>query len=198
MKSVQQLSLRKSAPDSYRDAGNRVRNNIFRFLTPKSNCLLTVPLILISSFAFGQRQALTSDKIGRLVPHKVKGYTASNFKNSLIVLGTLRYSLAERSFSRGNKSLKVLLFDYAEAPIMFDQAIRKWSQMNSIENDSVIYRPYAHTDSTSWESYSLASKKAQIVMGINKRFFLTVTGEKLELEELHQILTLFPFEKYPK
>lgn len=160
--------------------------------------ILTAAFILISFCVFAQRQALPAEKVGKLLPHKVKGYAASNFKNSLITLGTLRYSLAERSFTRGNKSVKILLFDYAEAPIMFDQAIRKWRQMNRIENDSVIHRPYNHADSASWESYSLPSKKSQIVMGINKRFFLTITGEKLELEELHQILTLFPFEKYPK
>ena len=164
----------------------------------KFNAILIAFFVSVSFLSNGQSRTLRPEKIGKLLPTKIKGYYATEAKNSLIELGTLRYSLAERTFAKGKKNVKILLFDYGEAPVMFNQAIRKWGQMTPIENDSVIYRPLAGADSSAWESYSIPVARGQLIVGVNKRFFLTLNSEKLALEELRQILLQFPFDKYPK
>jgi hypothetical protein len=165
---------------------------------PKVKTLTIIFFVIACSTANGQRKALSADKVGRLVPVKLKGYFSAGAKNSSVEIGTIRYSLAERNFSRREKSIKILLFDYAEAPVMFTQAIRKWGQMNVVENDSVVFRPLVTGDSSAWESYSKVNQHYQVIMGINKRFFLTVNSDRITPEEVQQILGLFPFERYPK
>jgi hypothetical protein len=164
----------------------------------KRKTLNIIFFVIACSTADGQRKALSADKVGRLVPIKLKGYFSAGAKNSFVEIGTIRYSLAERNFSRREKSIKILLFDYAEAPVMFNQAIRKWGQMHIVENDSVIYRPLVKTDSTAWESFTKRNGHYQVVLGINERFFLTINSDKINPEEIQKILRQFPFEKYPK
>lgn len=159
---------------------------------------IVVFLCFVGFVTNGQKKSLSPDNIGKLLPSKLKGYMSDGAKNTLIEIGTLRYSLAERNFVKRDRSLKILLFDYVEAPIMYNQAIRKWREMNVIENDSVVYRPLVNTDSSAWESYSKRNNHYQVIIGINSRFFLTVNSRKVTREEVNQILQLFPFGKYPK
>ena len=164
---------------------------------------ITIALLLISlstPIVYAQKKkTLSPTKISKLVPLKLKGYRQrGDAKSTSIQLGNLTYSLSERSFEKGRQSVKILLFDYVEAPIMYDQAIRKWSTMTPVESDSIIFRRLHSPDSTAWESYSVINQHSQIIMGINKRFFLTLDGESMSLYELKQILMNFEFEKFPK
>jgi hypothetical protein len=144
-------------------------------------------------------KTLSTKEISRLLPDRIKGYSPKgDAKATKVKLGTLTYSLSEKSFTKGARSFKMLLFDYAEAPVMFDQAMRKWREIGTVESDSLIFRPMDPTDSSSWESYSAAARHSQIIMGINNRFFFTLDGEKMELYELKLILLNFDFSKFPK
>ena len=81
---------------------------------------------------------------------------------------------------------------------MYGQAIRKWRSMGTVETDSSFFRPLVASDSSAWHSFTKANNHYQVIMGINQRFFLTVTSMKIAREEIDQMLRLFPFEKYPK
>jgi hypothetical protein len=165
---------------------------------PKISTIL-LPFILLSFVETSVAQhALSADKIGKLLPSKIKGYYPhGEGKNSLITLGKIRYSLAERGFRSRTKTIKFLLFDYVEAPIMYNQAIKKWRDMKTINSDSIVYQPIAR-DSSAWESWSRSSQSAQIVIGINNRFFLNISSEKISLDELRVLVNVLPFDKFPR
>jgi hypothetical protein len=164
------------------------------------NSKIALLLIFLNTPVVAQKtKTLSPTKINKLVPAKLKGYhQKGDAKSTSIQLGNLTYSLSERSFEKGRQSIKILLFDYVEAPIMYDQAIRKWSTMTPVESDSIIFRRLHSSDSTAWELHSIISQHSQIIMGINKRFFLMLDAESMSLYELRQILMNFEFEKFPK
>ena len=145
-------------------------------------------------------EVLSSEKIIKLIPNKIKEFHLSKDPNSKVIkLGTLRYSMAEKNFSANQqRSIKILLFDYKEAPIMYNQATRKWSTFTNLETDSVIQRPVDILGCTGRESYNFIRKNSQIILGINDRFFLTVEGTNVNLESLQKVVQAFKFETFPK
>lgn len=144
-------------------------------------------------------KVLSPQEINRLVPAKIKGfYLKGESKSTQTKVGTLIYSLCERTFESGNKSVKILLFDYTDASIMYDQAMNKWSKIPHADSDSLIFRPADIPDVTGWESFTSTNNHSQLILGLNKRFFLTMTGENMALGELRQIFQNFDLEKFPK
>lgn len=114
-------------------------------------------------------------------------------------LGTIQYSMAERNFIAGNeRSIKILLFDYKEASIMYNQATRKFNTFTPVESDSVILRALTMRDCTGWESFNVQQKNSQIHLGICNRFFLSVEGTGVDLQTLKQVVQSFKFETFPK
>lgn len=154
----------------------------------------------ISVHAQSTGKVMSPEKIIKLIPERISEYSsASDAKSKMIQLGTLRYTMAERNFASSQKrSIKILLFDYAEAPIMYSQATRKWSTFTTVESDSVILRPAVVTDCIGWESYNFYRKNSQVLLGICDRFFLTVEGTNVELEFLKKVIEGFKFETFPK
>jgi hypothetical protein len=143
---------------------------------------------------------LAPEKIIKLIPDKVKGYyPEGEAQSKAIKLGTLHYSMAEKNFSGSHKrSIKILLFDYKEAPIMYNQATRKFSTFIPIESDSLIMRSVLMSDCKGWESYNVNRKNSQILLGVCNRFFLTVEGTNVDLESLKKVVENFKFEAFPK
>ena len=166
----------------------------------KSKIIFAIILLLAAGSATAQKKGVLSPaKISKLLPAKIKGYSLKGAPvNKRVKVGTLTYSLSEKTFIRKQSTIKILLFDYGQAPIMYEQAIKGWSEIKNVENDSIIFRPLASFDSVAWESYAASSKHSQIIMGINQRFFLTINGEKTEIYELKEILKNFAFDKFPK
>ena len=143
---------------------------------------------------------LPAESVILLVPDKIKGFEQTrDTKSSLIKLGTLKYSMCEKTFTKGvGRTIKILLFDYKEAPIMYSQAMRRWSNFNPIESDSLIVQRITMTHCNGWESYNKELKHSQVFLGICDRFFLTLSGENVDLEILKQVIQSFEFEKFPK
>ncbi len=143
--------------------------------------------------------ALPAEKIIDLIPGTIKEfYPSGSPQSKLIKLGTLRYSMAERNFYASRKrAIKILLFDYKEAPIMYSQATRKFNAMMPIESDTVILRSIKMPGYTGWESYNVQSKNSQILLGISNRFFLTIEGTNVDLETLQYLVHEFKFGDFP-
>jgi hypothetical protein len=143
------------------------------------------------------QEVLKPEEMKKLVPEKIKGYNAeSESKSSLIKMGDLRYSLCERKFYKGRQKVKILLFDYKEAPIMYNQAMRRWTTPNVV-TDSLVFRNITKNNYTGWETYNRVSSTTQIFIGIKDRYFLMISGENIELGMLQEVLQDFSFEGYP-
>ncbi len=146
-----------------------------------------------------QDELLSPDKMLKLVPDRLKEFQQFVTPKAVkIKVGTLTYTLCERNFSNGKQSLKILLFDYKEAAIMYNQATKKWNTQPIIESDSIIERSMISTNCSGWESLNKHNKTAQIFLGICDRFFLMITGENVELDEIRNILNEFPLKEFPK
>lgn len=161
----------------------------------------TLPIIALFLLTFqSPDKILGPEKIIKLIPATVSDFHANgDAKSKVIKLGNIQYSMAEKNFSAyKERSIKILLFDYKEAPIMYKQATRKWSTFTAVENDSLIMRPAIMTDCTGWESYNVHKKNSQIMLGVCDRFFLTLEGTNVELETLNKVVQNFKFETFPK
>jgi hypothetical protein len=161
--------------------------------------IVFLSLITFQGLVAQSPRVLSSREISKLIPLKIKGYhLKGESKSTQVKVGTLTYALCERSFAHGDKTVKILLFDYADAAIMYDQAIRKWHQMQQIETDTSVFRPFARPGVSGWESYTDSGNQAQLVLGVNNRFFLTLTGENIAPDELRRIFRDFNIDSYPK
>ena len=166
--------------------------------------ILKLVVIIMGYALCGSSQSaieiLPPEKIVNLIPDKIKEFHLSTDPQSkLIRLGTLRYSMAEKNFSGSHKrSIKILLFDYKEAPIMYNQATRKFNTFTPVESDSLIMRSVLMSDCTGWESYNINRRSSQILLGVCNRFFLTVEGTNVDLEFLKKVVQNFKFETFPK
>jgi hypothetical protein len=157
-------------------------------------------LVFLSLVVQAQKtETLKPSTISKLIPSKVKGFSVKgDSKSSVLTIGSLRYSLSEKVFSSRDQSIKILLFDYVEAPIMFDQSLKKWEEMPEVQTDSVVFSKSLGSYGHVWESSHPHSKRSKLQLSINKRFFLTLEAENMSLEELKEFFKSFDLEKFPK
>lgn len=133
------------------------------------------------------------------MPEKIEGFaTQGKPITRLVKVGTLSYSLAERSFGKSKRKIKILLFDYNNALIMYSQATGKWKDLPSIESDSVVTRFIELPDCIGRESFNKANGTSQIMLGIGDRFYLTLAGEHVDLETLRSLVPLFNLADFPR
>ena len=142
---------------------------------------------------------LSPTNILKLVPMSIEGFQEDiDPKAREIKVGTLSYTVCEKNFSDRKRSVKILLFDFKEATIMYNQAMRKWNNQPNIESDSLVERSLMIRNCNGWESFNRHHKSSQLFLGICDRFFLTVMGENMKLDELRKVLDEFPLEEFPK
>lgn len=162
--------------------------------------ILFSTLMLISDIQLLQAQdgVLSPTKILKLVPDQIKGFQQLDDPKAMkMKVGTITYTLCEKHFNDGKRSIKILLFDFNEAAIMYKQATQKWSNQPFIESDTIVERSMMIKNCTGWESFYKQYKTSQLFLGICDRFFLTVSGENVELDELKKILDQFPLDEFP-
>lgn len=143
------------------------------------------------------QQVLNQTEIAKLLPNKLSGYYKDgDTKASLINLGNLKYSLCEKRFSKGKQKIKMLLFDYKEASIMYNQAVRKWAH-DVVVTDSLVLRNITVEDGQGWETYNRQNHNSQIFLGIKERFFLMISADNVPLDDLQEILKSVPLRNFP-
>ncbi len=157
-------------------------------------------LIICPSVSYGQdAHVLSPEKMLKLIPSKIKGFQEVDQPRARQTkLGDITYTLAEKHFSSGQRSIRILLFDYKEAPIMYNQAMREWSSHAIVDTDTIIFRSLAMQNCSGWESYNIHSKRSQIFLGICDRFFMMMTGENTDLAILKRALLDIPLAEFPK
>jgi hypothetical protein len=152
------------------------------------------------SWAVAQDKALSPKEIRYLIPAEIDDFyhDHENIKGKLMQIGDLQYSFCEHRYTRKGQIIKVLLFDYKEASIMYDQLIKQWGSYKPIKTDSIVLRSVALTNGNGWESYYRVSNTSKINIVINGRFFLSMTGDQVDLETLNIVLKQIDIEKFPK
>jgi hypothetical protein len=150
--------------------------------------------------AEAQEKALSPKEIRYLIPVDIDDFyhDHENIKGKLMQIGDVQYSFTEHRYTRKRQTIKVLLFDYKEASVMYDQLIKQWSNYKPITSDSLVLRSMTMSNSNGWESYYRASNTSKINLVINGRFFLSMTGEEVDLETLNIVLKQIEIEKFPK
>jgi hypothetical protein len=147
----------------------------------------------------GQEKILSPEEIKKLIPDYLKGFNHdADVKAKLIKVGNIQYSMCEHRFSKGQRNVRVLLFDYKEALVMYNQATKEWRNFSEILSDSLTQRSIRMTNCTGWEFYDKRSKTSQVQLGIHDRFFLELRGEEVELEIINTYLDDFKFDLFPK
>jgi len=152
------------------------------------------------TWAEAQEKALSPKEIRYLIPADIDHFhhDRENIKGKLMQIGDLQYSFCEHRYTRKKQVIKVLLFDYKEASIMYDQLIKQWSNYKPITSDSIVLRSMMLTNGNGWESYYRVSNTSKIIALINGRFFLSMTGEEVDLETLNDVLKQIDIENFPK
>lgn len=165
---------------------------------------LALKLILLIGLALGyevkgQKPILTSQELQQLTPPYINGFQRGQEpKGKLIQIGNLQYSMCEQNFTNGKQRIKVLLFDFNDAGIMYKQATNKWKNFLPILTDSVTLQPVTMNNCSGWQSYKKSSNTSEIYLGVCDRFFLTLIGESVELEIINKYLDEFRFDLFPK
>lgn len=163
--------------------------------------LFATLILLISVNGNGQdsTKVLAADEIDRLIPDAVLDFKKSGKPVSKVIkVGGIQYSLCDKRFVNVDQNIKFLLFDFKEASIMYSQAIKKWSLATPVDTDSLVQRALIIEGCEGWETYNQAMNSSQIFLGIHKRFFLTIEGERVGLETLKSLLQEVDLSKYPK
>jgi hypothetical protein len=160
--------------------------------------IITFIIILSVGVHAQQLKVLSAQKITKLLPSKIPGYYLKGIaRSSEMKVGTLTYSLCERNFERGKKQLRILLFDYVDAPIMYQQVMRNQTKMTPVESDSLIYKSIELADAKGWEFVNRNSNEAKLILGIYDRFYLSIEGENVPFAEVIDIFNLIDLKKFP-
>ena len=155
--------------------------------------------IFWASVSMAQEKVLSPEQMQKLIPVEVKGFEDDgDVRSKLIQIGTIQYSLCEHNFVHGKQKIRVLLFDYKDAPIMYSQATKVWQNYTPVISDSETLRPLSMTNCSGWESYRKGSNTSQVYLGICDRFFLNVTGEGVDFETMKSVISQFKFEQFLK
>jgi hypothetical protein len=171
---------------------------IFKPLIRNSGVSLLLCFCAVFSRA-QERPVLLPEEIRKLIPEKITGFTAqSKAVTRLVKVGTLSYSLAEQTFVKSRQKIKILLFDYNNALIMYSQATAKWKDMPTIENDTVVNRYIELPNCIGRESFNKSSGTSQLLLGVCDRFYLTLAAEHVELETLHLLVDLFNLAEFQR
>jgi hypothetical protein len=153
--------------------------------------------MLLAVQTLSAQKLLPPEALSKLIPNKIGGYHEDgDMRGSQKAIGDIRYTVCERRFSKGKQKVKILLFDYKEAQIMFKQAMKNAQNNKGLETDSLVSRNIAATNYIGWETYSRKAASSQIFLGIADRFFLMLSAENIDLTSLQSILSGFNLENF--
>ena len=160
--------------------------------------LLIILIIATGASHFVDAQAKRdSSPIQFLLPDKVYGYKKHGKQVARkLKIGNIQYDLCEKYFIKDKTEVKLLLFDYADAPIMYTQVMRDREKMIAV--DSVYFSNYSLLEGKAYQSFNPNQKSAQFFAGINERFFLQISCENCSLDFLLPVIQSVRFSEFPK
>ena len=162
--------------------------------------ILLIAFVTLATYPVrAQFSILTIEQLGELAPEKIEGYRlVERLKGRSIKIGTLSYSMMERTFVQGKKEINVMLFDYNNASVMFRQASQRWKNVEGHETDLMLENTYELEKQPGWMQYDKANNKAQIALGIQNRFYLLLNGVGIPFNDLDNIAKIFDIARFPQ
>ncbi|MFM8914153.1 MAG: hypothetical protein ACKOE6_14755 [Flammeovirgaceae bacterium] len=152
---------------------------------------------LVASLAWAQPTVLNIEQLGQLTPQKLEGYRTSEPKGRMLKIGTLSYSMIERTFVHGKKQINIMLFDYHNASVMYRQATQKWKGAEGLDSDARLECAYDLQGQPGWMSFDKINNKSQLALGVQNRFYLVLIGEGMPLDVLEAIAKSFELSRFP-
>lgn len=160
--------------------------------------ITVIIFLLFSVSGLLKGQVLTTDELLPYVNDKIPNYRSAQApKASQIRIGDITYTMCQKEFREGKKRIKVLLFDFKEASIMYIQATRGWLLFESLASETYIQRPLSEEQYVGWETYNIPTKTAKIHLGIHDRFLMTIETTDVSPESLQEIIDHFMNEEFP-
>ncbi|MCZ8023392.1 MAG: hypothetical protein O9302_13830 [Cyclobacteriaceae bacterium] len=159
--------------------------------------LLLISLISLGASWENSSKALSPKELSSFIPDKIFGYKKQAKETSrAIKIGNISYSLCEKHYLKEKNEVKVLLFDYADAPIMYTQVMSDREKMIAV--DSVYFSPYELVVGKAHQSYNPNQKSAQFFAGINERFFLQISCDNCTQDFLLPVIQSIRYSEFPK
>lgn len=157
-------------------------------------------ICLMAANLFGQTsKCLTPKQLDRLLPKKIEGFRDETDPRSIQTkVGNLVYTLAERNLKTKTGKVKLLLFDYVEAPVMFQQATKQWTAMPQNTTDSTSFIATLSDSVSTWRSVDRVHGRDQLVITLYKRYLINITSQGLADDQLNQLVRLIEPSKFPK
>lgn len=160
--------------------------------------LRIICFVLVSPYLFAQeRPVLSPEELLKFIPEQIENFKAFGEPRArMIKIGTLSYSMAERNFTRSKQKIKILLFDYNNALIMYSQAMKNIQQPSE---NSPIYQLASLNEGTQYQyGEDLQQEKniCQLFLGVNDRFFLSISCENTDSSVLYSLLNKFDFKDW--
>ncbi|MDJ1468723.1 hypothetical protein QNI19_21775 [Cytophagaceae bacterium DM2B3-1] len=125
----------------------------------------------------GDTMALPGKELLRLLPNCIASYQPSGTSgSSLISLMGSKYRVAEQTYKKDKKTLKVSITDYNGAYTLYNVATATFASGVAIDNNEQIVRPIAlpSKEAKGWETFDKQSNKATVFVGIGERFLITI------------------------
>ena len=187
--------------DFYKESATRIRKMcLFGDMQAahRFNRFLFVAFACMAAAAvWAQPTVLTTEQLEKLTPQKLEGYRTTEPKGRMLKIGTLSYSMIERTFVHGKKQINIMLFDYHNASVMYRQATQKWKGAESSDSDARLETAYELQGQPGWVSFDKINSKSQIAVGVQNRFYLVLMGEGVALDVLETIVKGFDFLRFP-
>ena len=153
----------------------------------------TLPCILLfcclPMLVFAQDgKALHHSELKKYLPSSIAGYSAQGDPEGMTMeMNDMSYSQAHRDYRKGDSELNIMLIDYREAAAMYMQSTAMWQGNISMEDDHTKSGTTQVSGYNGWETYDKDDGSSQLMLGINDRYLLTLSGDKMSLESIKSI-----------
>ena len=150
--------------------------------------------------AFSQgEKALHHSELQKYLPSSVAGYAAEGDPEGVTMeMNDMSYSQAQREYRKGNNELNIILVDYREAAAMYMQSTAMWQGNISVEDDHTKSGTTQVNGYNGWEVYDKDEGSSQLVLGINDRYLVTLSADKMSLESIKSIASSLKLNGLPK
>ena len=169
------------------------------FMDISIKLLFFIPFAVSVIEPLGAQPALLNlEQVGELMPEKIEEYKmVGGNKGRMLKIGTLSYTMVERTFVHGKQQVIIMLFDYNNAPVMYRQATLPWKNALSTETALILENAYELERQPGWMRYDKVHNKSQISLGIQNRFYLMLIGEGVSPSALENIVKIFELTRFP-
>ncbi|MFN6943771.1 MAG: hypothetical protein ACK4ND_02415 [Cytophagaceae bacterium] len=152
--------------------------------------------------AKGDTLAMNYKELQKFLPSEIKGYTGEGeIEGNSVNMEGMSYSSVEHNYKKGDSYLNISLVDYNSAHDLYSGLTAMWATGMSIEDNNQIANGTSLKNGTlkGWEVYHKEEKRAELMLGVVGRFFLSISLDQQDntdlIKEIAESLDLSELEK---